>query len=1147
MQFRTKMYFMGIVILMLSLLMPIFFNGSKKIKASNENYKIEISYSAKGSAMTATLTVTDPVDEELYFSYEGIESISNEQIQEGVASDYNGKIKVSKRDGAHENILKIKKDSKPLVITFPVKPRNGQKSGYLKLLNSANQELTYQKLQFERADTKIKDSEKDTESIEEQVVDENQVASKAIKPRAENIVSVGTWPTFLAAWNNPAVTKIKMTSDITRSGSARVEARTTDIEIDGSKEIPGVGQSRYYKLDLTSTSLPLGKIGSGTALLHVHDLVVQNRSDDGAPSSHGNTAAVFGDQYYDPNNTQVATNRWNLRFGNVIVPRGTTSRLARVPRGKVTVYGDMNLHTRSENFYLGAMYVEDDTTYYGAITNSNYSTIWFRQASIEGDTGDNKFVVGKNSDVKLRNVGNGTTFPAIYRYYKEIIINEGAKFSATVPGNAVGFGGVNQKFIAKKGAVVTLTSKNSNSSVATVGPTLASGNGPADSGFGDNGTANDVLFHIEPGASFYSIGRAGATGMINWSRGTGNKFIMDTPEKYDIRNNESNVAVNVAGTGNTFEIRNSEVSLWKNTTNVSSVADYSHDNITNFSILNRTTASSLPTDLATDFNSNQGNFRRILGLNTDPSIEMKPLTDADKTITNYFRVKLGEVPDDSGIAEDGSINFIPVYAKKDQATVTINYQGELQNVLTNSEGYANYVIPEFYKAGEKITVKAKRSGLESSLQETEPVIDITPPEPAKLTEGRVTTHTKQLKGTKAEPNAKIYVDINGVRQATVGRVKEDGQWMYDLPRYLNAGEVVEIFLEDNAGKITETLNPAVPSTNSENGNINPSKTMKYRDAEFKAPEKYTVVDTLPDNPQMTKEVVSSGNTTTQVGDTLTYTLTAKNGKSDTLLEAVWKNVEIVDVIPDGLIFELEKNPVMINDRAAVAEEHSYDPNTRKLKVKVGDLGAGESVKVTFTAKVDRSAVGIIIKNTAEATGHSLRESGTFNPGPPDPDRPLENYSKSASVENPGGKVLGTLDLISAPKEIDFGENIFNGKTIRIDNPLYRGGELIVSDSREVRKNWTLTAKLDQEMRHTANKDLVLKNAVRYVTNKNEFVLNRTDSIDVLVHKNVTDSDYNVTNTWTPNGDGLKLEVSASDVKQTGSYKGVILWQLGDTK
>ena len=106
-------------------------------------------------------------------------------------------------------------------------------------------------------------------------------------------------------------------------------------------------------------------------------------------------------------------------------------------------------------------------------------------------------------------------------------------------------------------------------------------------------------------------------------------------------------------------------------------------------------------------------------------------------------------------------------------------------------------------------------------------------------------------------------------------------------------------------------------------------------------------------------------TTANVGDTFTYTITAKNGNKAT---AAWKNVVLTDTLPTGVKLV---GGVYINNEFAL-----YHLSGNALSVLVGDLEPGESAEITFDVQVLESAAGTTITNTASLDGDNGHGTAT---------------------------------------------------------------------------------------------------------------------------------------------------------------------------
>lgn len=1029
------------------------------------------------------------------------------------------------------------------------------------------------------------------------------------------VATASNWTEFVRAYKDNTVTKIKLTSDIasqniavdgvstTTFGNKADEYRKSSLVIDGGYTDPVSGEKKEYGLTLSGSKMlrtsdaPTGFTETAAdgstqnrSMFHLKDLSIAQPGTENA-NSYGFVGAPGVDTTVAGENVNaVYSKNWYFRLTNVNTDiddntpayRGVARAIVGY-QAEVTLAGRVELSTTGEPFYLGSLIVEPGTSFKGITEYSNYSVVWFvDRIDPKATAPTGELTIGKNSFVYLKNITNGASYPGFYGDYGDVVVDEGATMNIDMQGNAWRFDTYDSTVRVKKNATVNLISRGT-------GAVLTYGGGPGPFADGYNATTKNNSFIVEPEASFFAYGITGLnTGTIETqASSTNNSFILDSPKQFDIRNSTNNTvgntgsyrAVNMYNSqsvangrnSNFFEIIGSDISLWNNgaaggssNVDIDGTASEEYVKVAGFKMNSQNSntyaaANTTPYPVATDsnFTNTLGKFnptavKRISGRNTPPEIIWTPVTDADKTLK--ARVYLGERP--TGYDENGNTILVPVYAGKGEATVyfTDTFGNNYGPVSTDSNGYATVPV-DFQTAGKQVTAHAERGPAEPNKwigeDKSTTVIDITPPEPAVVTGDKVTNGMKQLIGKDAEPKAKIYVDINGTRQSAVGTVNEDGTWAYNLPRYLNTGETVQIFLEDNAGKITEVLDPAAPSTNSDNGNINPATEMKYRDATFKAATKYTVEDALPDKPLMEKTVVSSGGQTTQVGDVLTYTLTAKNNKAATFTTN-WAKVVITDTLPAGLDFDPATADIKINDVTAVSPaDYTYDSDSRVLTVNVGDLATGATAKVTFKATVAAKAVGTIITNEAEAIGDSPRET-PFVEGPNDPNAKHETYSaKSLAVDNPGGTVFGVLELASAPTEIDFGSVKYQGKKTRLNTAEHHGADLIVKDSRANKKGWSLTAKMTTPMTSTTPDAPVytLDGAVKYVYKNREITLNG-GAQDIMVQDAVTGGSiegatYNISDTWSESGDGFKFEVSAQDVKALGSYQGEILWELGD--
>lgn len=110
---------------------------------------------------------------------------------------------------------------------------------------------------------------------------------------------------------------------------------------------------------------------------------------------------------------------------------------------------------------------------------------------------------------------------------------------------------------------------------------------------------------------------------------------------------------------------------------------------------------------------------------------------------------------------------------------------------------------------------------------------------------------------------------------------------------------------------------------------------------------------------------SASVTTANVGDTFTYTITAKNGNKAT---AAWKNVVMTDTLPTGVKLV---GGVYLNNEFAL-----YHLSGNALSVLVGDLEPSESAEITFDVQVLENAAGTTITNTASLDGDNGHGTAT---------------------------------------------------------------------------------------------------------------------------------------------------------------------------
>ncbi|MBO0439876.1 isopeptide-forming domain-containing fimbrial protein [Candidatus Enterococcus ikei] len=990
-----------------------------------------------------------------------------------------------------------------------------------------------------------------------------------------NVKHVSTYAEFAKYYEDNGVSKIVLDNDIVTTSNTVNLGRTESIEIDGQGYLLRFGNGSINLSDLTNIA-DFGQAFSDVPVFHMHDIQVANgnAAQIEAVNSWGFVNGRNSGDYTSVN-ANPRNGLWRYRIGNVYTPSGSAAtnnqnirgRLICANRAEVSVWGYNKLITGAENFYTGGMTYEPYAYYSGKIAYHNYSTIWFIQpVGTNNDSGNStgtmKFDIGEGAFVYLHNTRDtSTAFPGVYEHFDQIKVGKNATYNANIAGSALSFNRDNSSFLAEEGSTVNLLSRRNSLNY----PTLVIGSSNSTHATTGVGTApRNVNVEFKSKSKVFIVGsnNSGVIGYRGTSKG-GSQVLFDNPETFDIRNLRTNTGATRAflGDENTdrgnhkFIIRNSDISIWENSIDMDGAPTYDYADVQEVQVTNAVAAGSVTStndDLRTQYT--RSNFKRISGMNSTPKLNWIPVTDADYSQKGIVQIGYTAVGGEDPFDENGDAKVKPVYAD-DIRKAYVDYIDTLGNTYTGVSTKDNYVhwkkadhaIAGFQLAGKEMKGTPKRATLTNGVLTpyrigevtATTVIDVTPPDPAKVESGKVTNATKQLTGVGAESGAQIYIDTNGIRQAG-GTVNDDGTWVYDLPGYLSKGDVIEIFLEDSAGKITEKLEPAAPSTNNENGNINPTVDMNYRDATFKAITKYVVEDVIPDQPTLVKTAISSGGETTSVGDIVTYTLKASNPKADS---QDWKKVRLVDQLAEGLEFDPSNHGITINGEPIQDSQFEYEESTRTLTILAGDIAAKKNITATFNVKIGRGVVGEKIKNKASALGDSPQET-PFVPGPTNPNSGHVLISvDSQEVPLPGDIIHGIIELSSFPTEIDFGKQRATGNTTRVETPEY-SEELIVSDNRGTLKEWMLTVKVDTPMTSQLKENVKLPRAIRFSKNGNESVLDG-NAYEIFTHKNDKQGDVNITETWKKNGQGFKLEVPPNQIGSLGVYKAILVWELAD--
>ncbi|MDT1940324.1 MULTISPECIES: pectate lyase-like adhesive domain-containing protein [Carnobacterium] len=778
-------------------------------------------------------------------------------------------------------------------------------------------------------------------------------------------------------------------------------------------------------------------------------------------------------------------------------------------------------------------------------------------------SGNMTFNVSENSEINITKTGGAAPAVRMYGTDNKFIVNSGGKVSIRNYGNGTpNNGGVdagNQGiYYTDNRGDFNLTGKGSEVKVVA-------DNGPAI----DMGTRTGSITAGE-GTVFVAQGntRAATSGIFNTGVST---ISVDKPLFYDFRNDRT-------GGGYVFDVRanstftstQSDLSVWNIGDNLDgdpaknwSLFDYVLSGA-NFVTINST---NVPTEFNTSVNSygskGASSYSRMSGNNAAPIVdELRMPTNADKSIFGHVKVPIGTTDGRDSWTDE---SYVVVQVTKPNGTVS-EFTAPTIGMNNNSPGLSIYgekpragmfkiTLPnnQFVETGDQVKViKAWRGVSDPSSNRNHSSLpedliapdriskDVTPPTPTKIKdEDTINNATKQISGHSAEPNSLVSITVNETEITGSVVVESNGSWTFDLPRYLEKNDIVQIFLQDQVGSAIGVDNP--PVTNNTVGNKNPKTALAYHDAIFEAAPKVTIQDVLPDTNKVVKSVsVNNSTNTTQVGSILTYTLDISNNKA-AAIDTKWRDIYAVDTLDVGL--DVDLSSVKVNGSNLPADNVQFNETTRELKINVNDLTTQESVRVTFDTKVNAKGINKTILNTATAIGKSPREVEPFKPGANDPTATMQTYQAvSNTIPNPGGSVFGVLEFVSAPSSISFGEDL----KVSAKNQIYgietMKDNLTVQDSRAIKSSWTMTAKMVSILTSTSGHEL--PNAVRYSSNGESTIINQT-ATTIMEHTNKNDDPLTINDTWSKENEGLILKIDGGKAKAE-SYSGTIQWTLQDT-
>lgn len=215
-------------------------------------------------------------------------------------------------------------------------------------------------------------------------------------------------------------------------------------------------------------------------------------------------------------------------------------------------------------------------------------------------------------------------------------------------------------------------------------------------------------------------------------------------------------------------------------------------------------------------------YARMSGNNARAVVdELRVPTNADKSIFGHVTIPVGG--EDGRDAWTDEAYVVVKLTKADGSSQELT--GSTVGKNNNSPGLSVYgeesragmfkiPVPNnvFLETGDKLeVVKAWRGSAdpnsnrvhvslpEDLIAPNRTTFKITPPTPAVITNSRVVDNaTKQIMGTSDEPGSEVEISVNGVALNATAIVAADGTFTFNLPHYLEKGDVVQVKLRDHA-------------------------------------------------------------------------------------------------------------------------------------------------------------------------------------------------------------------------------------------------------------------------------------------------------------------------------------------------------------
>lgn len=570
MKIGKKSIIVVLLVSLFSILGFLIFSNQTKIQASENNkgqYTLE-KISESTDQIEFLLKVKNPQKEEIVLSLDGNETglLSEEALIENLPSKQLNELEVKEHDQMNKVTIQFKETTGEYEFPMIFNARTTGKD------ISDTLKVVHKNAVVAKASFDLKYPEQAVESKKN-----NTETASTVAYSERNLVTVEDWDSFVKALQNPTVSSIQLTKNISR-GSSSVNPGTVSrsVTIDGANGVDN------FSLDFGANSaanfrITLGSVGIASEIRFNN---VNLKGSGTAVSS--NDALVYASAADSAN--------WTAAFNNISLSEGHTKRIAYLPNGAILMDGG-NIHLTHNGIGSGGaggtsmndnwhkLFEAKNIT----ITNGAKISGTFSDMFMGSQVNDATILVNQGSTLDLNN--SRTTMIAIDGDRATMKFDgEGTK--ATLYSSQTGterFGGI--LCIQGLNSLIEVTNSahfylDSQSHPATI----LQGNGSIfniknkavlnakirnDAPGNPFGavmrfrTSSDMQFNIEDDSEFSIIKEASSRSETLRLSGGNNAVKVTGGSKFKIIGNGNQEAINYTGTGNSFKLedKNSKVEI----------------------------------------------------------------------------------------------------------------------------------------------------------------------------------------------------------------------------------------------------------------------------------------------------------------------------------------------------------------------------------------------------------------------------------------------------------------------------------------------------------------------------------------------------------------------------------------------------------